>query len=232
MKILSLVFKSTLFLFTILLSCKQETFQGAASTDVLKVYYPDAEKSNGVVKVLTETKMLVDSIGKTVNFPVPVYRGGFSDLSPISVNTSADNSSIPALIANGTLPTNTVILNPDSYTLSDTEELKLDNNILKGYTTPKIKISALKQYAGKIAVLGLKISSSSKYQVNEELNKVTVLFEVDELLDMITPKSNMINAGKWTILKINNDNNVVFDVKNDGSILATGGSWGHSGVYQ
>jgi hypothetical protein len=232
MRIKSSILKSTILLLLVLAACKQETIQSIKVTESVKVYFPDAEKSNGLLDGMKQTELLVDSVSKTVNFPIPVYRGGFSDLQTFTVDASVDNSTIDALIQAGSLPANTIVLDPNSFTINQKDTIKKDNNILKGLVIPMIKIASLNSYSGKTIALGLKISNPSKYTVNENLNKVIIYVNVDDLLDRITPKSNMIDNSKWVNLKINNDNNVKFDVKSDGTILASGGNWGHSGVYQ
>ncbi len=232
MRITSSISKSFILVLLVLAACKQETIQGIKTTEAVKVYFPDAEKTSGLIEAIAKTKMVVDSVAQTVNFPVPVYRGGFSDLQSFTVDASVDNSAIAALIQSGDLPANTVVLNPDSYTLTQKDSLTKDNNILKGKVTTMVKKSSLNGYAGKIVALGLKISNPSKYEVNEELNKVIIYFSVDDLLDRITPKTNIIDDANWVNLKINDDDNVKFEIKPNGVIAATGGSWGHAGVYQ
>ncbi len=232
MRITSSILKSLVVVLLVLASCKQETIQGIKATETVKVYFPDAEKPNGLLAAITQTSMVVDTVAETVNFSVPVYRGGFYDLNSFTVDASVDNSAIAALIQSGSLPANTVILNPDSYTITEKDSLKLDNHILKGTITTMVKKSSLSDYPGKVVALGLKISNPSMYEINEGLNKVIIYFEVDDLLDRITPKTNIIDDANWVNLKINNDDNVKFEINPNGTIVATGGSWGHSGVYQ
>ena len=71
------------------------------------------------------------------------------------------------------------------------------------------------------------------YEINEDLSKVIIYFSIDDLLDRITPKDNMIDNSKWINLKINNNENVKFTVNPDGTILASSSAGGgHAGVYQ
>lgn len=232
MRTKSSILKSLAVSLLVLAACKQENIQGIKATEAVKVYFPDAEKPSGLIEAITKTNMVVDSIAETVNFPVPVYRGGFYDLNSFTVDASVDNGAIAALILSGNLPANTVVLTPDSYTITQKDTVKKDNNILKGTVTTMVKKSSLMGYAGKVVALGLKISNPSMHEVNEDLSKVIIYFSVDDLLDRITPKTNIIDNANWVNLKINNDDNVKFEIKPNGVIAATGGSWGHAGVYQ
>ncbi len=232
MKSTSSTLKMLVFTLLVLGACKQENIQGIKATEAVKVYFPDAEKPSGLIEAITKTDMMVDSVAQTINFPVPVYRGGFYDLNSFTIDASVDNSAIAALIQAGTLPANTVVLNPDSYTITQKDTVKEDNNILKGTVTTMVKKSSLSSYAGKVVALGLKISNPSIYEINEDLNKVILYFSVDDLLDRITPKDNMIDNSKWVNLKIKNDDKVKFEINPDGTILASGGNGGHAGVYQ
>jgi hypothetical protein len=232
MRITSSILKSLALVTLVFAACKQETIEGMKATETVKVYFPDAEKPSGLIEAISKTNMVVDPVTNTVNFPVPVYRGGFYDLSSFTVDAAVDNSAINALITSGDLPANTVILNPDSYAITQKDTVKKDNNILKGLVTTMVKKDKLKDYAGKVVALGLKISNPSKYEINENLNKVIIYFSVDDLLDRITPKDNMIDKANWVNLKINNDDKVKFEVNPNGTILASGGNGGHAGVYQ
>nr|WP_294899452.1 hypothetical protein [uncultured Pedobacter sp.] len=232
MRITSPILKSLVVVLLVLAACKQETIQGIKATETVKVYFPDAEKPNGLLEAITQTNMVVDSVAQTVNFPVPIYRGGFYDLKSFTVDASVDNSAISALIQAGTLPANTVVLSPDSYTITQKDSLKTDNNILKGAVTAMVKKSSLSGYAGKVVALGLKIANPSMYEINADLSKVIIYFNVDDLLDRITPKDNMIDKTKWVNLKIANNGNVKFEINPNGTILASGGNGGHAGVYQ
>ncbi|NOW97810.1 DUF1735 domain-containing protein [Mucilaginibacter sp. SG564] len=216
----------------ILASCKQEYLEGVKSNPAVKVYLPQAEKPNGLVDVITDSKLVVDSTAGTANFSVPVYRGGESNFNALTVDVSVDNAAIASLVSSGALPANTVILDPADYTISPKDSVVLDNHIMKGSIIPKIKIASMSKYGGKTAALGIKIANSSKQEVNTDMNKVIIYFNVDQLLDAVTPITNMVDKTKWTVLKIASNDNVTFTVNNDGSILAAGGNGGHQGVYQ
>ncbi|MFC5281939.1 hypothetical protein [Pedobacter alpinus] len=232
MRITSSILKSLVLTLLVFTACKQETIQGIKATEAVKVYFPDAEKPNGLIEAISKTNMVVDTVAETVNFPVPVYRGGFYNLEQFTVDASVDNSAIDALILSGDLPANTVILTPGTYSITQKDTVKKSSDILKGTITTRVKKSSLIDYAGKTVALGLKISNPSMYEVNEDLSKVIIYFNVDDLLDRITPKDNMIDKANWVNLRINNDENVKFEINPNGKILATGGNWGHAGVYQ
>ncbi|UOE51078.1 DUF1735 domain-containing protein [Mucilaginibacter sp. SMC90] len=210
--------------------CKQEHLNGVKSDPAVKVYLPDSEKPNGLVDVMAGNSLKVDSAASTVNFSIPVYRGGESNFETLTVDVSADNSAIAGLITAGTLPANTVILDPADYTLDAKDTVALNNNIMKGKITPKIKIASLDKYAGKVAALGIKISNASKREVNADMSKAIIYFSVEDLIDAITPKTNMIDNTKWQIY--HRGDGVTFTVNADGSVLATGGNWGQQGIVQ
>jgi hypothetical protein len=217
-------------LLMMVLSCKQEFLQGPKTTESVKVYLPQAEKANGLVAALNDSKLAVDTIAHTANFSIPVYRGGESAFDPLTVDVTVDNTSIAGLVASGALPANTVVLDAADFTLATKDTVALDNNIMKGNIIPKIKIAALDKYSGKVLALGVKITNSSKQEVNTAMNKVIIYFDADGLIDAVTPKTNMIDKANWNIVKYGDG--VTFKVNEDGSILATGGNWGQQGVIQ
>jgi hypothetical protein len=213
-------------------SCKQEYLEGVKSNPAVKVYLPAAENPNGLIDALTDGKLVVDSTAGTANFSVAVYRGGESNFDPLTVDVSADNTAIAGLKQSGVLPANTVILDPADYVLAAKDSVVLDNHIMKGSIIPKIKIASLNKYSGKVAALGIKIANSTKQEVNADMSRAILYFDADQLLDAVTPKSNMVDKTKWQILKIAANDNVTFKVNDDGSILASGGNGGHQGVFQ
>lgn len=222
---------SACLLLTAVLSCKQEYLQGPKNSAAdVKVYLPQAEKPNGVVSALDDSKLTVDSIAHTANFAIPVYRGGESGFDALTVDVSVDNTTIAGLVTSGALPANTIALDATDYTLAAKDSVMLDNNIMKGSIVPKIKIANLDKYSGKVLALGVKITNSSKQAVNTTMDKVIIYFDADALIDAVTPKTNMVDKTKWSIVKYGDG--VTFNINDDGSILATGGNWGQQGVLQ
>jgi hypothetical protein len=213
-------------------SCKQEYLEGIKSNPAVKVYLPGAEKTNGLIDGLVDGNLSIDSTANTADFSIAVYRGGESNFESLTVDVAADNTAIAGLIQSGGLPANTVTLDPADYVLAPKDSVVLDNHIMKGNIVPKIKIASLSKYAGKTAALGIKISNSSKQEINANLSKVVIFFNTDELIDAVTPKSNMVDKTKWEVLRIASNDNVTFKVNDDGSILASGGNSGHQGVFQ
>jgi hypothetical protein len=195
---------SVCFMLTMVLSCKQEYLQGPKTTETVKVYLPQAEKPNGLVAALNDSKLAVDTIAHTANFAIPVYRGGESGFDPLTVDVSVDNSNIAALVTSGALPANTIPMEPTDFTLAAKDSVVFDNNIMKGNIVPKIKIANLNKYSGKVLALGVKISNSSKQEINADMNKVIIYFDADALIDAVTPKTNMVDKTKWSIVKYGN----------------------------
>ncbi|MDN5286656.1 MAG: hypothetical protein JWR38_2930 [Mucilaginibacter sp.] len=213
-------------------SCKQEYLEGVKSNPAVKVYLPAAEKANGLIDALTDGKLAVDSTAGTANFSVAVYRGGESNFDPLTVDVSADNTAIAGLKQSGALPANTIVLDPADYVLAAKDSVVFDNHIMKGSIVPKIKIAGLNKYSGKVVALGIKIAKSTKQEVNADMSRAILYFDADQLLDAVTPKTNMVDKTKWQVLKIAANDNVTFKVNDDGSILASGGNNGHQGIFQ
>lgn len=176
-----LILGLTAFVLTAVTSCKKETLKGVQSNDAAEVYLPAAANENGLFSVLDKGTVVVDVATQTVNFAIPVYRGGFLKHEPFTVDVTVDNSKIAGLISSGALPANTVLLNADSYTLNAKDSLVSKDFIVKGAIVPKVKLNKLADYAGKTVALAIKISNPSKYQVNEKMNTVVIYFDVDQL---------------------------------------------------
>src|SRR6186713_2930055 len=119
----------------ILSSCKRNVLTGAVVHDTNKglVYFPDAKNGDGsIIAGLGTNNYTVDTSLNTINFAIPVFRGGFSDFSAFAVHVVADNSGIGALIQSGALPQNTVALDTSSYTLPATDTISYKDGIMKG----------------------------------------------------------------------------------------------------
>lgn len=169
----------------VFMACRRNVLTGTVVHDNGKalVYFPDvAGADSGLIAALGTNNYTIDTAANTINFAVPVYRGGFSDFSPFTVTIGTDNSSIPALIQSGSLPQNTVVLDSGSYTLSATDTISYTDGVMKGVVMPKIKVSKLSQYSGKYAAIGIVAKSADKFGVNASMNKVVVYFPVDSLV--------------------------------------------------
>ena len=196
---------SRLFACLLLLSsaCKQETIEGtkASGNEPFKVYMLNAKAPNGVIEATEATEMKVDVAAKTINFPLPLLRGGQAGSEPFTVDVAVDNSAISGLIQSGALPANTVVLDANSFSLNTKETLSVEYDMMKGYATPKVNIEKLGQYTGKHVALGLKLTASSKYSIDESMNKVVLYFEVNKVAGPIYfPVSETANVGKLDLL--------------------------------
>ena len=109
------------------LGCEPVDFGGEETNETGKVYFPDED---GIVAGLSNYK--IDTVKNLINFPVKVYRGGFSDFGPFTVNVEADNNSIQSFIQSGKLPANTVALDPSDYELAATDTIAYSNGMMKG----------------------------------------------------------------------------------------------------
>lgn len=213
-------------------SCKQDTIEGTSYNEQVKIYLPSAGKTNATDNILEAAGMTVDTVANTVNFTVPVYRGGSLKSDPVTVNVSVDNTGIDDLIRSNVLPANTVVIDADSYSINEKDTIKYDNYIMQGKIVPKIRIDKLDKYSGKVVAMGIKISNASAGEINESMNRVIVYFDADELSDVAAPRPNLVDKAKWVNLRIAANDNVTFTVNSDGSIIAAGGNSGHAGVYQ
>ncbi|WP_126971641.1 DUF1735 domain-containing protein [Gynurincola endophyticus] len=196
------------------------------------VQFTEANAGNNPVINVANTSFTVNTTDNEVNIPVNIQRAGSADLGNFTVNVEVDNSKIADMIQSGALPANTVTLSPLDYSLDTEVTLSRTSDGINGNVIPKIKINNLDQYSGQKAVLGLKLKNSSEFSINPDADQVLIYFDVDSLLDEAQPPVNLLDPQGWTNLTINNDNNVVFTINDDGSIKATGGSWGHAGAYQ
>src|ERR1700738_1841769 len=79
-------------------SCRHDVLTGTVVHNTTKglVYFPDAKKADSsLIAALNTNSYTIDTSANTINFSIPVFRGGFSDFSSFTVNVGADNSSIP-----------------------------------------------------------------------------------------------------------------------------------------
>lgn len=194
-------------------------------------FVASAQKNNGIVNAL-QTSFTVNNTDNTVSIPMAISRSGTADLGSFTVDAVTDNSMINGMKASGELPANTIILSAADYTLDTKVALTKSSDGVTGNAHPKIKIGNLNQYSGKKAVLGVKLTNPSEFSIDAGRDKAVLYFDVDSLLDETVPPANLLTNSGWVNLKINNDNNVIFTINADGSIKATGGNWGHAGVYQ
>ncbi|WP_276504892.1 hypothetical protein [Terrimonas pollutisoli] len=174
-----LVIQSALFL-CLFLGCRPDNFGDIKTKETGKVYFPD---DDGIVAALSNYN--IDTVKNLINFPVTVYRGGFSDFAPFAVNVAADTNSILDFIQSGKLPANTVALDPSDYELANTDTIAYTNGIMKGAITPKIKVANMNKYSGKNAALGIVVKSADKFDVNTSSNKVVIYFPVDSLVGKV-----------------------------------------------
>src|ERR1700754_2117390 len=169
----------------VFVSCRHDVLTGTVVHDTTKglVYFPDAKNGDSsLIAALGTNNYTIDTAANTINFPIPIFRGGFSDYTAFTVNVGTDNSSIPALIQAGALPQNTVVLDSDSYILSPTDTISFTNGIMQGMVKPTIKVASLNKYSGKYAAIGIVAKSADKFGVNTSMNKVVVYFPVDSLV--------------------------------------------------
>jgi hypothetical protein len=166
-------------------SCRHDVLTGTVVHNTTKglVYFPDAKKADSsLIAALNTNSYTIDTSANTINFSIPVFRGGFSDFSSFTVNVGADNSSIPGLIQAGFLPQNTVALDTSNYILSATDTVLYADGIMKGMVKPRIKVANLNKYKGKYAAIGIVAKSADRFDVNTSMNKVVIYFPVDSLV--------------------------------------------------
>lgn len=168
----------------VIFSCRRDVLTGTVVHNTTKglVYFPDAKNGDSSVIAALGANYAIDTIANTINFSLPVFRGGFSDFSSFVVTVGADNSSIPGLIQSGALPQNTVALDTSSYSLSATDTISYTDGIMKGAVMPRIKVGSLSKYSGKYAAIGIVAKSANGFDVNTSMNKVVIYFPVDSLV--------------------------------------------------
>lgn len=200
-----------------------------------KVYFPGDTNGNDNVVALGDDSYAIDSAANTVNYSIPVMRGGIADLAATTATVTVDNSSIPDLVSAGKLPSNTVTLNASDYTFNGSVPMRYSNGVLQGNAMPKISIAQLSQYAGKVVALGLTITNS-KFSIDPNRNTIVVFFNADDILALFAPRVNLIaDMTKWVPVLISNSNDVTTTINTQaGTILYKGGNgnWNQAGVYQ
>ena len=197
------------------MGCKQESIIGEKATgnEPFKIYFLNGT-NKGVVNGLTATAMTIDASQKTANFPVEIFRGGQAGSDPVNVTVIADNSAVASLIQSGDLPQNTVALDNGSYTFNEDVNLAVEHDMMKGSLISKVKIDELGKYVGKNVAMGFKISATSKYTINEEMDNVVLFFNVNDIAGPIgfaaaAGGNNAIVDAMKTSLKVNTTNNTV-----------------------
>lgn len=213
-------------------NCKQDYLQGIKTEVKAKVYIPVVAGQTGIIAGLTDGQMTLDTTAKTANFSVNVFRGGFGDTSAFTVQAAVNNELITEPGKQGILPQGTIALGAEAYTLNTDIPMTYQDGVIQGRIRTSVKIGALSAYSGKTVAIPLELKSSSKFTINDSMRQVVLYFNVDSLLDEAVPPTNLIDPGGWQILHIAANDNVLFTVNEDGSVLATGGNNGHQGVFQ
>lgn len=217
------------------IGCKREGITSVTTKETGKIYFPGADSTyKGAIN--NTSNFVNDTTNKVVVLPVPLYRGGFTDLDSFQVSVGVDNSNIAGLISSGILPSKTVVLANTDYTLDSVATMAYTNGLMQCNLLPKVKAASIGNYGGKYVALGLVIKSSTKFDINPTMNKVVVYFNADSVLEAITPRTNLISdITKWVSLNISNSNDVTETVNTGaGSILFKGGNGGYNqaAVYQ
>lgn len=236
------------------ISCKDEIY-GVVTQEKVKVYLPWAQGESHLYSVLDSGTVLIDTIFNTVNFPIPVLRGGFMKNETFTVNTSKDDANVNSLLASGALPDTVMLLPSDRYTLDAQTKLTDSAFQNRGTVMPMLKIANLNDFSGKTIAIGIKISDASKFGINENQNRVVILIDVDKLVQnylkievtakyLKNPgdpfKRKDSSTGRWGLLKdwdtsvefINQAGNTAGSfVNDDGGLLALESTnWDAAGV--
>lgn len=199
-----------------------------------KIYFINSGLNSGNLVPVIKSYVF-DSAANTVNFSLPIARAGVADMSSFTATLSVDNSPIAGLINNNSLPANTVALSPGDYSLDQNINLMVSNGMLMGMAMPKIDVAKIEQYSGKVAALGLSITSSSKYAINPERSMVIIYFNVDDILNIVAPRVNLLDISKWIPVQLSIPTTVTETInQSEGSIWFKGGTGGYdqAGVYQ
>ena len=197
------------------MGCQQESIIGdkATGNEPFKIYFLNGT-NKGIVNGLSATSVSIDVAQKTANFPVEIFRGGQAGSEPVKVTVAADNGAVTSLIQSGDLPSNTVVLDNASYSFDEDVQLSVEHDMMKGSLLSKVKIEALKQYVGKYVAMGFKLSGTSRYSIDSEMDNVVLYFNVNELAGPISfaassnTNNGIVNA-LATSFKVNNSENSV-----------------------
>jgi|GEM_PF-3033853 len=186
--------------FIILNSCKEDAIYGVVTNEQVKVYLPFR-----VFSVIDKGTAVLDTVNKTVNFPLSVLLGGSSKHEPFTVDVSFDNTfnqvKLDSLIQVGALPANTVLMPSDMCKIETKDTVKYLNYMTIGQIVPKIYVDSISNFYGKIVALSVKISNPSKFELNAEQSSTVLYFNVEDLLYSgafpitIVPVNTIINPG-------------------------------------
>jgi len=115
-----------------------------------------------------------------VNVRLGVLRSGKANLESFTVNVTANPDTVAAMISNRVFDAaTTVVMSPAMYSLPQTVTVA-DGQTGTGFLLALDK-AQVKTYAGKKLVLGVVISNSTKYTINQKINKVVVVVDVNAL---------------------------------------------------
>lgn len=150
------------------------------------IYIPQATVSGGVNLNYPVPKgydtatynYQLDSVNHKLNVYLGVSASGQKAGLGYTVNISANIDTTNQIISGGTIAN--AILLPDSiYTLPTSVTVPAGKNAGSFFLT--INSTALKQFAGKMALLTVQLSNPTNYQLNTQLNKVVVVINVSNL---------------------------------------------------
>lgn len=149
------------------------------------VYMPQALQSGGINLEYQVPGSLdsagrnyrVDSVANRLNVILGVSRSGMQDPAGYSVQVSGDADTVAQAIASGALAA--VLLPEKAYTLPDAVTVPAGSTAAT--FSVSVDMDALKAFAGKKVALAVKISSPSRYQLNDSYSETIVVIDVDAL---------------------------------------------------
>ena len=155
----------------LIISCEPREYADADYPDQL-IYMPAAIYNPYLVDSIfpergstptpgSPQRFLADTVNRKVHVLLGVYRSGINNAGNVRVNISVDNDTINDMILAGSLPTGTIPLVSDKYTLP-TSLVVADGQELGKFELTLNMDTLLKGYPTKKYAIGVKISSPDR----------------------------------------------------------------------
>jgi hypothetical protein len=184
---------AALIIFTTVMACFTSCVEDDKEWGYAKIYMPQAAISNGGLDNTYPVPMsgnpstqnyIIDGETNTLKILLGVYRSGLQELEAYSVKVFADVTATADAVAN----TNKgVALPSDAYALPS--EVSVDNGQRENTFYLSVDLNKLiadyPDYAANQLVLVVGISDPTRYELNEELSKTTVVIKGSEFLPTV-----------------------------------------------
>lgn len=133
----------------------------------------------GILEVRNRMNYEVTSAG--ISIPLGISLAGTPG-NFFSVSTGVDTDSIAILVANGTLPSNTIALEAGQYTLNDT--YRIGSNLSTAGMDLIVPWSTVEEHIDHSLALVVKLTGTTRYLLDREKAHVVVLIHSDRVAEV------------------------------------------------